>query len=180
LLAGAARYAAVQGTDAEKMAARKEVVKELITRLTRRANRNRGAVVSLGGSFGLVGGGRVAVGEADRWALASVFHLGLGVALDTYHHRQRGGFHLELSPIDLGQYVAFTNRKLTVDKPDLKAAIAPSIKVGGHFGPKATPLYLGAFVGISPFVREVPAAGERMTLSVGAIFGVYVPFIDFN
>lgn len=180
VLAGAARYATVKGTDAEKLAARKEVVKELITRLTRRRNRSSGMVASLGGSFGLVGGARAATGGPLRFAPASVLHVGLGVGLDSYHSHQKAGFHAEISALDLGQYVVFANNSLTVEKPDLKAAIAPSLKVGMHFGLKETPMYLAGFLGLSPFIRENKTAQEHMTLSFGLMFGVYVPFIDLN
>lgn len=182
ILAGAARYASAQGTDEEKLEARKDIIKELITRTTRRNNRKSGVVVSLGGSFGLVGGARFAAG-GSKPGLASPLHLGLGVGLQSYHPKQRAGVHLELSPVDLGQYVVFSNKNLTVEKPDLKAAIAPSFKLGVHLGgrylPKATPLYLAGFFGLSPFVRE-GGTGERMTFTAGVMLGIYVPFVSFN
>lgn len=137
-------------------------------------------VVSLGGSFGVVGGARTATGGPMRFAMASVLHVGLGVGLDSYHSRQRAGFHGEISALDLGQYVVFANNSLTVEKPDLKAALAPSVKAGVHFVLKETPMYLAGFVGLSPFVRENKTAQEHMTMSFGLMFGVYVPFIDFN
>ncbi len=180
VMAGAARYAAVKGSEAEKMAARKDVVKDLITRMTRRGNRNSGWVVSLGGSFGVVGGARMSAGGTSSLGYASPLHVGLGLGLDSYHSHRKGGLHFELSVLDLGQYVVFTNRTLSVEKPDIKAAIAPSLKLGGHFALKETPMYLAGFVGLSPFVHEKQTTQEHMTASWGLIFGIYVPFIDFN
>jgi len=182
---------AVAQTEADDASAHTAAVKGLIARLTRRAGRRSGAVISLGGSFALIGGARLARepgGRAD-WTYASPIHLGLGFGLDTYHSHEKAGLHVELSAVDLGQYVAISDGNVAVAKPDLRAAFAPSAKVGVHFALKETPLFLALFGGASPFIRTVPVddtntgaqvAGDRMTWTAGLTLGIYVPFLDFN
>lgn len=187
LLVAVAQMPREDGDDA--VAARKEAVKGLITRLTRRTGRRSGAVASLGGSFALIGGARMAR-EPDgplQATYASPIHLGLGFGLDSYHRHDRAGLHLEVTALDLGQYVALSDGNLTVERPDLKAALAPSVKLGVHFALKETPLYVALFGGVSPFVRSAATmdamgdgAGDRTTWSAGLVLGIYVPFLDFN
>lgn len=184
-LAGVGRYAAsyrISDADAATEA-RKDAIADLVARMASRRERTRGVVWSLGGSLAGVVGFREAIGGAPGKVWASPVHLGLGFAADTYHNgRSRAaramGLHLEVSAVDLGQYVVFESKGLTLERPDLKAAISPSAKIAFRFAGRAVPTYVGAFGALSPFVRTDQA--DHMTWTFGAVLGVYIPFVDFN
>ncbi|MCY0986502.1 hypothetical protein OV203_05195 [Nannocystis sp. ILAH1] len=188
-LAGIGRYAASYSEKDSEVAAqaRKDAIADLVSRMASRRERTRGAVFSLGGSFGFVAGVRseVAPDRTSNLAPASPIHLGLGLGVDTYHGARKTrsvGFHGEVSVLDLGQYVAFENRKLDLKTPELAASLAPSIKLGIRVALRETPLFLALFGGFNPFLRTkaADATDGNMTFTLGAMFGVYVPFLDFN
>jgi hypothetical protein len=193
LMVGFGRYAASYDMKDQAAAstARKDAIKDLISRLTNRAERRSGVVFSLGGSLGLVGGVRTeASGEALRGVVvASPLHLGLGLGVDSYHGHSGAardfGFHGELTAFDLGQYVVFENSSFDVKKPDVKAALSPGLKLGWRFALRQTPMFLAGFAAFTPFVRHVADTAAltddgTMTFTLGGMLGVYIPFIDFN
>lgn len=194
-LAGIGRYAASYEPGNEETAAkaRKDAIADLVSRMSSRRERTRGLVVSLGGSLGFVGGvrGEIGPGRTKDTALASPVHLGLGLGFDSYHRQNNWkafGLHGELTVLDLGQYVAFENKALTLKEPVLAAALAPSVKLGFRLALRETPLFLGVFAGLNPFLRtEKPIdpvtqlrPSGNMTYTIGLMLGVYVPFLDFN
>lgn len=184
-LAGVALYARAERTKSGEGAAqaRAAALASLTERLTSRTERAH-PVVSLGGSFGVMGGWRAPIrrGQFSEGQISFPLHLGLGLGLDTYRPGgKRGGLHAEVTVFDLGQYVAFSNDSFAVQTPDLRAALATAVKLGGWFANREMPLYVAAFCGFSPFVPVVNEAQETvMTWQVGAMLGIYVPLFDLN
>jgi hypothetical protein len=152
--------------------ARQAILEELIDRMVNRTDRTSGVVVSLGGNLGLLGGVRT---DFSGYQAAFPVQLGLGVGLQTYHEGA-GGFHLMASAFDLGQYVTFNSGDLDVESPGIEASVMLGLTAGGWLLLRETPAYIGAFGGVSPFVR---ADGE-LTYQLGLVSGLYVPLMDFN
>jgi hypothetical protein len=190
LLAGAARYAASYAiTDPAKASeARKDAIADLVSRMASRRERTYGAVWSLGGSLQLGAGCRGSFATAGMYAepcatgaWATPVRLALGFAVDTYHPWRGAaagmGFHAEMTVFDLGQYVVFEDRTLTLTTPKVTAALSPGLTAGWRLGARATPVFLGAFGAFTPFVRT---AADQMTFTLGGMIGVYIPFVDFN
>ncbi|HLM73844.1 MAG TPA: hypothetical protein VK459_14160 [Polyangiaceae bacterium] len=152
--------------------ARQAILEELIDRMVNRTDRTSGVVVSLGGNLGFLGGVRTDLGA---YQAAFPVQLGLGVGLQTYHEGA-GGFHMMVSAFDLGQYVTFDSGDLDVEPPGIEASVMLGVTAGGWFMLRETPAYIGAFGGVSPFVRS----GEELTYQLGLVSGLYVPLLDFN
>jgi hypothetical protein len=129
-------------------------------------------VVSLGGNLSLLGGVRT---DFSGYQAAFPVQLGLGVGLQTYHEAS-AGFHMMVSAFDLGQYVTFDSGDLDVESPGIEASVMLGVTAGGWFLLRETPAYIGAFGGVSPFVRS----GEEITYQLGLVSGLYVPLLDFN
>jgi hypothetical protein len=177
ILAGAGAYAAtynMPGSNNDVQKARAAVLDSIIRGLVNRSHRNRGAVFSLGGAFGLGGvyrrsfDGRTTGGS---WP----FLLPLGVGMQTYGEGM-GGFHMQLGVIDVGQYVAWESGQLNVGTPRVEQAVALSLTVGYWGLSREVPLFVGPQFGVSPFIRS----DGNPAWFVGGMIGAYVPFLDFN
>jgi hypothetical protein len=157
-------------------AAREKIITELVDRMVNRTDRRSGAVVSLGGALGLIGGPRFASTDKLRAQFAFPVQLTLGVGLQTYGNGT-GGFHGNFSIVDLGQYVNVNDSgNLRVDTPDLKSSLALGLTLGGWLALRETPFYLGVHGSIAPFNQ----ADGNQTFEVGLVTGIYVPLLDFN
>lgn len=152
--------------------ARQAILEELIDRMVNRTDRTSGVVVSLGGNLGLLGGVRT---DFSGYQAAFPVQLGLGVGLQTYHEGAVG-LHMMVSAFDLGQYVTFDSGNLDVGSPGIEASVMLGMTAGAWFLLRETPAYIGAFGGVSPFVRS----GEAITYQLGLVSGLYVPLLDFN
>jgi hypothetical protein len=159
--------------DINPSAARAQVIEDLITSMVDRSSRDHGAVISLGGALGAFGGARF---NDSGNQVALPVRLTLGLGLDTYHGR-KGGLHMSLDAFDLAQYVTYSSGSLEVSSPDVKASLIVGGTLAYWFGNRETPLFFGAHGSTSPFVRTMDG---KPTYEVGAIFGVYVPLLDFN
>ena len=73
-------------------------------------------------------------------------------------------------------YVTFDNSKLEVDEPDVESAVTLGLTFGGWVWNREVPLYIGAYGGVSPFVRD----GNDLTYQFGIASGFYAPLLDFN
>jgi hypothetical protein len=175
LLGAIGNYAMTYKTDdpEQAQADREQIMHELVDRMVSRTSQQRGAKFSLGGSLGLLGGVRT---DFDAGAQAAFpLQLGLGLGLQSYG-RGEGGFHLMTTFLDIGQYVTIDNDDLEVGDPDVESAVTLGLTVGGWLWNREVPLYIGAYGGISPFVR---AAGDP-TYQFGVVTGFYAPLLDFN
>ena len=155
--------------------ARAKIIEDLVTSLVRRTDRDSGAVLSLGGSFGFLFGKRGNNSSFDQTQAATPFQLGLGVGLQTYHTHTLG-FHLMLNFFDLGQYTAYQSGNFMVQKPELESALVVGATAGMWFLSRETPVVVGGYFGVSPFVR----VNDQPTYQAGAVLSVYVPLLDFN
>jgi len=158
---------------------RTKILESMTEAMSDRTARDGDDIWSFGGSFRGVGGARFG---AKKPALLSPLGLPIGVAFDHVSEGSSGTFHFELSPFDLGQYVAFDNRGV-VRTPKFADAVAPSITVGIGWG-RSMPLVLGATCGYSPsFELEPTKSGqkpERGSVNAGVTLGIYVPLVDMN
>lgn len=180
LIQYSATYAGQTADDAEQRHEQRTKILESLTQaMSDRTARDGDDIWSFGGSFRAVGGARFG---AKKPALSSPVGLPLGVAFDHVSEGSSGTFHLEVSPFDLGQYVAFDNRGV-VRTPKFADAVSPSITLGVGWG-RSMPLVLGATCGYSPAFELAPAKpgqkAERGTVNVGVTLGIYVPLIDMN
>jgi hypothetical protein len=170
-----------QSTDdaAERHEQRTKILESLTEAMSDRTARDGDDIWSFGGSFRGVAGARFG---AKRPALLSPLGLPLGVAFDHVSEGSSGSFHFELSPFDLGQYVAFDDRGV-VRTPKFADAVSPSVTVGVGWG-RSLPLVLGATCGYSPAFELAPAKpgekAERGSVNAGVTLGVYVPLVDLN
>jgi hypothetical protein len=176
LIQYSATYAAQNQDNAEQLhEQRTKILESLTSAMSDRTARDGDDIWSLGGSLRLVGGLRL--GGAGP-ALLSPLGLPIGFGFDHVASGSAGGFHLEFSPIDLGQYVSFDN-KADVKTPKLADAIAPSVTFGIGWG-RSMPLVLGASFGYSPAFHLDPNKVTRGTFNAGLTLGIYVPLIDMN
>lgn len=162
-----------KGTDAANKS-RRDIIENLIKSTVNR-NQRSGWVWSLGGSFGLGGMYRHGIGE-DTSGWSGPFILPLGLGLDWYPIAHSVGPHFQVGIFDLGQYVTFEdNHMVTVGTPDAKAAVAFSASAGLWFGPRNTPLFVGPYGGVAPFVLK----SGHPEYFIGAMVAAYIPIFDF-
>lgn len=174
LLAALGNHAEALGGDAKGASdAREKILEDLTERMVNRAHRDSGWIVSAGGSLGLFGGARADLATGVQ--IASPVQLGLGVGLQSYH-RGDHGFHAMVTAFDLGQYVTFSGASLEVGPPSVESAVTLGLTVGGWVALRETPLYVGVYGGVSPFVT----VNDRPTFELGLATGIYVPLLDFN
>lgn len=62
------------------------------------------------------------------------------------------GFHAEMTVFNLGQYVVFKDRTLTLTTPKVTAALSPGLTAGWRWGPGRHSVPRGVR-GVTPFVR---------------------------
>jgi hypothetical protein len=173
LLAAVGNYAqSFRSSPGEGGAAREKILEDLADRMVSRGRRDSGWLVSAGGNVGVLGGARFGAGGAVE--VAFPVQLGLGIGLQSYGSGDHG-FHAMASFFDLGQYVSFSSGSLAVAAPSLESSVVLGLTAGGWLGLRETPLYLGAYGGISPFVK----ANGRPTFQAGLTAGIYVPLFDF-
>jgi hypothetical protein len=184
LLSSIGAYASTYSTSGDDSdleaahAARKEIVEALVKSLVNRSDRIGGTVFSFGGTFGLGGAYRHSIRKGTSGGFGP-FALPIGFALDTYPESTEGcpwGFHLQVSFLDVGQYVKFEGGKADVQKPRAEDAVSVGIALGPWFGSREVPIWFGPYAGVSPFVRD----DGTPSLFVGGLLGGYVSIIDLN
>ncbi|MGE0398774.1 MAG: hypothetical protein AB7T06_18850 [Kofleriaceae bacterium] len=161
---------------------RTELLESLTADMTQRTDRAGDTILALGGSLRLVGGVRIGnkdAGKRDK-ALWTPLSLPLGFSLDCLGEKSKHGFHMELSVLDLGQYLTWENGP-ELAEPSLGAALSPSITLAYAYG-RELPFIVGATAGYTPtfdFDSDVDT-DEVGAWNVGLTLGVYVPLFDFN
>lgn len=161
------------GKTSDPAGAREKVIEDLVTSLVDRTERDHGAVISIGGAVGIMGGIRL---NTNGYQAAMPVRLTLGIGLQTYSSGT-GGFHASIDAFDLGQYVTYDSNTLDVAPPDLKSSVIAGATIGYWFADRETPFFVAAHGAVSPFVRSTDG---KVTYEFGALLGVYVPLLDFN
>lgn len=162
------------GPDKEAEKARQDVLQSLIKTMVSRTNRV-GWVVSLGGSFGLAVAYRANVDDPTTAGIQAPFALPLGFGVQQYRNGQDYGLHLQVSVLDLGQYVAWEGKDLTVKQPNIQDAVSLGVVLGAWFKNRQIPFFAGPHFGVAPFARD-----HTPSFFMGGMIGAYVPFIDLN
>jgi hypothetical protein len=174
-----ATYVSEQGkSDEELHAQRTKILESLVDEMTYRADRGGNWIVSVGGSLNMTGGARFPF-EGPGPVFSGPFSLLLGFGVD-YVPPKAVGFHVELAPMDLGQYLTWNAEGSGVEvlEPKPEALFAPTLAAGLSFG-RELPFVLTAFAGYAPSYTNASGSGGG-SLTVGGSFGVYVPLLDLN
>lgn len=185
-------------------AARKKAIESLIDQATSRTNRQGDVIVSLGANVGFAAGvqwTRRLTGEPDKgtiieWQPGGVLPqltLPLGIAvqrLPSGHASSRcffcqqpwGGF-IQLSPIDLGQFLSFSSNG-SLATLDWQNAFMIGLQAGPMYsfsrkGRSMDAIQLAFDLRYSPGVRYDPATQPGI-LRFSVALSYYVPFFDFN
>lgn len=174
----------------EQHDARKRAIESLIDAATERSNRDGDWVFSIGANVGLGSGGQF-LAKYD-WASSGSgypqLELNMGLALQALPNRRLGvpvGGHFQLSLIDLGQFVAYSD-----DNNIAKAYWANFVEIGTQIGiilgSPTSNVIIGAEARWSPGLFsgtafDLPGARSAQgAVRVGAFVSYYVPFFDFN
>ncbi len=206
VLTALSSYAATYATagDAKSVeaqqAARKKAVESLIDAATKRSGRDGAWVVSLGANVGFSGGLQWIDARSDCRAAAhpcgSVPQLTLPMGLavqylpdlrkgletkDAAHRKSvSGGFHLQLSPIDLAQFIALDGSAKTTDNVRWSDFVMVGLQAGGIVGKPDANFLILADVRWIPTVFSSADNTKAGALRVGLTLSYYVPFFDFN
>lgn len=184
-------------------AARKKAIESLIDQATTRNHRQGDWIWSLGANVGFTVGWQRShrkVPNPDPMSMAPAFasheelmtpQLGLpmGLAVQRLPSGAASGFcgrfgwHMQLSPIDLGQFLAYTgDGGINIDWPNF-------FVVGGQAGllisfsrRSRSPdlINVGVDVRYAPGLRFAEDPGPRGVARIGFYVSYYVPFFDFN
>jgi hypothetical protein len=190
----------------QKREARQQAIDSLVRAATSRRHRDGEFVVSLGSTVGLDLAGAELLTDGGRLGVYyGQLALPMGVALqwlpDPYRlrsvhratkHRFRSlrgigvGAHLQLSVIDLGQYLAFSPNTsqggIEVATPRLDNFFTIGLEAGVLIGTPSVPFVIGADLRFSPTLfgtGTAPGEGGG-AVRAGILVGMYVPFFDFN
>ncbi|AKT43550.1 hypothetical protein [Chondromyces crocatus] len=160
---------------------RKKAIQSLIDVGTDRANRGGTTVLSLGASVGFAG--------AQRWQrtptgpvgsdtlFAPQLSLPVGFALQVLP-RHVIGAHLQLSLLDLGQYITVSGKDGSLAKPNAASAFVFGAQAGVLLGSSKYSVLLAVTGGYAPGLEfEQGGVGGAY---LGGFAGTYVPFFDFN
>lgn len=197
-------YAATYDVDAkgdagklkEQHEARKKAIEGLIDASTDRSGRQHEWVVSLGVNAGLMGGGQFAQDSTHNAGLPPQLVLPMGIAFQylpgeppavrrasNQGKKESGigcGAHLQFSPIDLGQFVAYTPAG-TVAKPTWGNFLVVSGQFGLLIGKPTSAVGVGLDLRYAPMLFAEDATGTKAgAFRLGGYLSYYVPFFDFN
>lgn len=181
-------------------AARKKAVESLIDATTRRNNRDGQWVVSIGASVGFYGGLQWIRSKADCYSdakpclMVPQLSLPMGVALQYLPNRQDPadkrnpararsvsvGWHLQLSPIDLGQFVALDGSAKLTDNVRWTDFMLAGLQTGLIVGTPDVNFLLAADFRWLPTVFPAADGESAGAFRLGLTLAYYLPFFDFN
>lgn len=190
-----------KGDEKQLHEARKKAVENLIDAAANRSERHGEWVFSLGANVGAaLIGGQYLPSQSGFSAAYPQLVLPIGVAAQWLPQgamcghgkttcRHYVGFHAQISPIDLGQFVSYDGN-FQITSTRWSNFVAVSTQFAFLFGKPATPFVLGLDIRFAPtlFSQEQTTTVDGATMSTdrggmfrfGLFFGYYVPFFDFN
>ncbi len=185
-------------SDAEREKARrderKKAMNDLVDAMTDRSARRGEHIFSFGVGVGLASGRKANVAGRqgdDLLARGGVdwmpnLALPTGVAWDYTPGGKLGrylGSHVQLSLLDVAQFLVVTQNAEVQDKPTFATAFLLGGQLGVTLGTPTRSVLVGADLGYAPGMK-LPAtnANDETTgvWRVGGFVGTYIPFIDFN
>ncbi len=181
-------------------AARKKAVESLIDATTRRNNRDGQWVVSIGASVGFYGGVQWIRSKPDCYSdakpclMVPQLSLPMGVALQYLPNRQDPadklnpararsvsvGWHLQLSPIDLGQFIALDGNAKLTDNVRWTDFVLAGLQTGLIVGTPDVNFLLAADFRWLPTVFPAADGQSAGAFRFGLTLAYYLPFFDFN
>ena len=181
-------------------AARKKAVESLIDATTRRNNRDGQWVVSVGASVGFYGGVQWIRAKPDCYSdakpclMVPQLSLPTGVALQYLPNRQDPsdkrnpararsislGWHLQLSPIDLGQFIALDGSAKLTDNVRWTDFLLAGLQTGFIIGTPDINFLLAADFRWLPTVFPAADGSSAGAFRFGLTLAYYLPFFDFN
>jgi hypothetical protein len=172
--------------------ARKQAVEELVTATTQRSERGGDWVASLGVNVGFGVGGQYLPnlpsgdGVQTKWVYPQL-ELPLGLSVQRLPDTTDNGpwcvgFHLQLSAIDIAQYLAYSSDG-GLSRPTWGSFAMIGVETGLLFGTPSNALLIGVDARYAPALfsngANLATSGAG-AFRVGLIASYYVPFIDFN
>lgn len=161
---------------------RARVVDAIAREFASRSGRGGRTVASFGGSLRLVLGADIALrgaGDSDaHGAVHQPLSLPIGFAVQMLPRGRDRGFHFDVSPVDLGQWISFEDGG-GVDEFDLGDVLAPSITVGFMWG-RTSPLVAGLTGGWLPNYDGDDDPDETGAGFIGVSLGIFIPIVDVN
>ncbi len=161
---------------------RARVVDAIAREFASRSGRGGRTVASFGGSLRLVLGADIELrgaGDSDaHGAVHQPLSLPIGFAVQMLPRGRDRGFHFDVSPVDLGQWISFEDGG-GVDEFDLGDVLAPSITVGFMWG-RTSPLVAGLTGGWLPNYDGDDDPDETGAGFIGVSLGIFIPIVDVN
>lgn len=168
--------------------ARKKAIEGLIDAATERGGRGGQVVLSLGinPGLGLSGYQHLPKRAPEDQYLPPQLSLPMGVAVQVLPPNKDGdrvalGHHVQVSVIDLGQFVA-TTKDAELNKPRWDSFLMVGAQYGLIVGTPSHNFMFGADVRWAPtlFAENGDPANGAGAIRVGGFASYYVPFIDLN
>ena len=188
LTAYAASYATDLKGDPSKEAqahdARKKAIESLIDANTDRTGKGGKVVFSLGTAVGASYGQRWA-NAPNQDATVPGLSLPMGFALQVLPSRDQplAGFHLQVSLVDLGQFLTYNQTNSAIAPPRPDAPFMVGGELGWLIGTPSNGFVLGVDARYAPTALAVTQADKSTKMGaafLGGFAAYYVPFFDFN
>lgn len=180
-------------------AARKKAIESLIDATTRRTNRDGEWVASIGASVGFYGGVQWIRSEpgcysdAKPCAMVPQLSLPMGLALQYLPDRRDAtkqdplrarrvwmGWHLQVSAIDLGQFIALDGRAKLTENIRWADFVTAGLQTGLIVGTPDTNFLLAADFRWLPTAFSSADGDSAGAFRLGLTLSYYVPFFDLN
>jgi len=195
-------FSQLPATDTEEgrkalLAARKQVIDDLISATTVRAGREENWVLSLGVPVGFTTGWQWAHGttpegeslplnaSAGTGFMPPQLGLGLGVALQRLPKKSENvaaGFHLGLTALDLGLFAAYDSTG-RASPPQWDTVLSPGIQLGLILGDPEHTFLIALDARYAPGIlaaQMTDGSSTRGAFRTGITLAYYVPLFDFN
>lgn len=168
------------GTERQQIQARrKETLEALIDIATDRHDRDGDQIYSLGVNVGFTAIGMRRLTNDSPHLQWAQLGLPFGIARQSFSNSGCPGLHLQLSVLDLGQYVAFSSGG-GATPPRWQTALTANLQAGALLGTPKDPFVIGVDLRYSPALFPTDGNQNGGALSYGLFVGYYVPFFDLN